>query len=136
VTLTALGRAPEATIQHEKSLEIERSSFDPGHPAIAASLVALGDLARAASDWTRAEALYREALEVRRAGHRDTDPRVADAALDLAEVLLELGKAAEIEPLLAEADRHRSDSGQEAEDLQRRVDAMRTRATAIHAAGS
>jgi non-specific serine/threonine protein kinase/serine/threonine-protein kinase len=136
VALAGLGRTREAEAELERALAIRRNTLGAGHPAIAASLVALGDLARAASDWTRAEALYREALEVRRAGHRDTDPRVADAALDLAEVLLELGKAAEIEPLLAEADRHRSGSGQEAEDLQRRVDAVRTRDTAIHAAGS
>ncbi|MEM8964655.1 MAG: tetratricopeptide repeat protein [Acidobacteriota bacterium] len=112
----------------ERALAIRRQTLGAGHPTIPWSLGILGDFARDAGDLRLAETYFREALELRRVPDRDVDLRRAETALDLAEVLSELGDAGDVEALLTEAETVLPTSEDDSEvELRTRITELRRR---------
>ena len=124
--LAQLGESAEAVEQMEIALDIRRRTVGAGHPVIARSLERLGNFAREAGDLALAEARYREALGLRRLHEREEDPGRASTAVDLAEVLSELGRPGEVPDLLEEAQGLLPRSEEQTSDLQARIEELQS----------
>ncbi|MEO1369027.1 MAG: tetratricopeptide repeat protein [Acidobacteriota bacterium] len=105
--LTALGRHDEASQHLETALEVRRATLGAEHPQIRRSLRLLAALHRDAGDLLAAAGRYREALAAGLPWEPESskpDPNGAELALDLAEVLAELGSTDEVPEALAQAE--------------------------------
>ncbi|HEX4955315.1 MAG TPA: serine/threonine-protein kinase [Thermoanaerobaculia bacterium] len=96
-----LGRYEESGRLFQEALGRARSLGDD--EALSHLLVRFAELERARDHRTRAEALLREALELRRRSARPVEPRAALVWNDLGLVLLEQGKLEQAEAALAQA---------------------------------
>ena len=101
----ALGKLTPADSLLEASLEQRRRLFGRVHPAIASSLVALGELRLVQAEYDTAEALVREGLAMAKQTLGPAHPAVAKATNSLGQLLYEKGSYAEAEPVLREAAR-------------------------------
>ena len=98
----SLGVYDRAATLLERALDLRRTTLGPGHVDTAHSMEALAETYRELARFDDAEALHRQALEVkRRAG--DTPASIAMSLNDLGLTLSERGKFAEAEPLIREA---------------------------------
>lgn len=79
------GRSSEAIELFEEAAAIRRRTLGIQHPAVADVLDVLSNLVRA-NDVRRAEALLREALDIRQTALGDDDPRVAGTLLRLGDM--------------------------------------------------
>jgi serine/threonine protein kinase len=92
----------EAEPALRKGLEMRRRLFGNDHPNVANSLNALAGAAFMRKDYSGAETLYREAVNVRR-NQQPSHPETANLMANLGMVLLYEHKAADAEPVLSEA---------------------------------
>jgi tetratricopeptide (TPR) repeat protein len=93
-------RLPEAERVFQESLGIRRKALPPDHPAVADSLVGLGEVLAAEGQAPKAEAMLREGLEIRRKKLPKDDPEIAEAGSALGACLTRLSRFDEAESLL------------------------------------
>jgi len=98
-----LGRLTPADSLLRAALASRRALYGPTHPAVASSLIALGELRLAQAEYDSAEALIRDGMAIARRTVSPTDPTIARATTALGQVLSERGEYAKAEPVLLEA---------------------------------
>jgi serine/threonine protein kinase/Tfp pilus assembly protein PilF len=98
-----LGRLTPADSLLRAALTGRRALYGPTHPAVASSLIALGELRLAQAEYDSAEALIRDGMAIARRTVSPTDPTIARATTALGQVLSERGEYAKAEPVLLEA---------------------------------
>ena len=98
-----LGRLSPADSLLRAALARRRALFGPAHPAVASSLIALGELRIAQADYDSAETYIRDALTIAKRTMRPTDPIVGKATTALGQVLYDKGAYDQAVPVLQEA---------------------------------
>ena len=101
----ALGKMTPADSLLRASLEQRRRLFGPDHPAIASSMLALGELRNAQAEYDSAEKFIRAGLAIAKRRLPPTDPVIANATNSLGQVMYERGSYTDAEPILLEAAR-------------------------------
>jgi serine/threonine-protein kinase len=101
----SLGKLTPADSLLRAALAQRRRLFGPSHPAVAASLVSLGELRLVQAEYDSAEKLIRDGLAVAKEAGTPNDPVVAKATNSLGQLLYERGSYADAEPVLLEAAR-------------------------------
>jgi serine/threonine protein kinase/tetratricopeptide (TPR) repeat protein len=99
----ALGRLPTADTLLRAALDRRRGLYGAQHPAVAASLVALGELRTTQAEYDSAEAFVRDGLAMARSTLPPGDPAIAKALKSLGQVLSEQGEYEKAEPVQQEA---------------------------------
>ena len=99
----SLGRMTPADSLLRTALARRRAIYGPSHPAVASSLLALGELRIAQAEYDSAEALIRNGLEMAKRTLSPTDPAVGKATTDLGQVLYERGDYEKAVPVLQQA---------------------------------
>jgi serine/threonine protein kinase len=103
VTFRDLARYGEAQPLLEQALATRRRILGPDHPAVAESLMDLGELLSQTSGLKRAEELLREAVAVERRAFGNESLEAADALSGLGGVLRKQGDYGQAETVLREA---------------------------------
>jgi len=103
VTFRDLGRYSEAQPLLEQALAIRRRLLGSAHPAVAESLMDLGELLNQTTDLTRAESLFREAVAIERSTFGADGLETAEALNGLGSVLRKQGDYAQAEAVNREA---------------------------------
>ena len=98
-----LGKLTPADSLLRTALSRHQALYGPTHPAVASSLIALGELRLAQAEYDSAEVLIRDGLAMARKTVAPTDPAIAKATSALGQVLSERGEYAKAEPVLLEA---------------------------------
>jgi serine/threonine-protein kinase len=98
-----LGKLTAADSLLRSALAGRRALYGPTHPAVASSLIALGELRIAQAEYDSAEALIRSGLAMARRTLSPTDPTIGKATTALGQVLYERGDYAQAVPVLQEA---------------------------------
>jgi serine/threonine-protein kinase len=103
VTFRDLARYEEAQPLLEKALATRRRALSPSHPAVAESLMDLGELLNQKGEMERAESLFREALAIERRAFGEESVEAAMALGGLGAVLRKKGDYDGAESVLREA---------------------------------
>ena len=99
----SLGKLGPADSLLRAALARRRALYGPSHPAVAASLVALGELRTTQAEYDTAEAYIRDALAIARRTMSPTDPLIGKATASLGQVLYDKGAYDQAVPVLQEA---------------------------------
>ncbi|MEO1366803.1 MAG: tetratricopeptide repeat protein, partial [Acidobacteriota bacterium] len=124
--LRSLGRQGEAVDHLETALEIRRATLGAEHPHIRRSLRLLGETHRDAGNLDAAARYLRDALaagSAREPGASEPDADGAEIAVELAEVLRDLGSMDEVPGALAQAEARMA--GDQHDELMPRLEAIR-----------
>ena len=97
------GRLAISDSLHRAALELRRSRLGPDHPDVAQSLVGLARTEGDVGAWDDAEGHLREALRIRERALGGRHPATAEVEVELAELLLRMGRTAEARALAAKA---------------------------------
>jgi tetratricopeptide (TPR) repeat protein len=96
---TALGLYAEAGPLLEDALRVREHALGPDDPAVAETLVALGDVARERGDYAAADRYYARALSIRQTALGPDDETVAGTLYSIAVLRFRQGRNAEAESL-------------------------------------
>jgi serine/threonine-protein kinase len=99
----SLGKLGPADSLLRAALARRRALYGPSHPAVATSLVALGELRTTQAEYDTAEAYIRDALAMAKRTMSPTDPLVGKATASLGQVLYDKGAYDQAVPVLQEA---------------------------------
>ena len=118
----------EAALQEmNRALDIRRQALAAQHPDIRRSLRLLGDYQRRGGNLEAAAQRLRDALATLPSGRSTPDSAHAEVALDLVDVLLDLGRTDEARSALAEAEAFLTSTGSAPHPLRPRVETLRAR---------
>jgi hypothetical protein len=127
------GRVADAEEWLTRAHQLATRRLGGSHPFTIHGLTLQADLQTFVGDYSAAERLWRQVLQVRRELLRPGHPFLTQTLLALGELLIERGRPREAEPLLDEALRNQDEHGQRTHPLTARVWAALSRV--YHAAG-
>jgi serine/threonine protein kinase/tetratricopeptide (TPR) repeat protein len=110
-SLREQGKHAEAAAAHDEALRIARTRFGDVHPQIAMHLVNIARVRVAEDRPADAEPLLHQALAIRRRAYTEDDWRIGATKSLLGAALMALGRYAEAERLLLEAEQTLDDVG-------------------------